>query len=460
MLKRLLLTTVALTLTLGAALAQTHLPAAVGTLPTTTPQKFDLQDNTGTWVPFGTVDPATHVFSSSILSHPNTWTGAQTIKLGSTGVFVGDSAGLLTQSTAKTAYSIYSTEVPPGWFLAGVTRSVLDQEPGTTVQGTAAFDSYVWNNTPQGANGNQANAVGLSAVGVGVAAHSATWGINTTLDDSYDNTLGHSVPAILVSYEADCTTYNAGSICNGLAAIMQGSTQANGDAFSVSSVGPVARWSDGVVINAGSVKTGGYGVIIGATANTGTTLNSNTLALGLVDTSGAGHYLTLSALANGVLQIVATNDYVNGILIQPNQTGKSAQIFAGGLGSDANIGMVIATKGSGQFNFIGSVQEMNFAFNSAVVPSDPSGMTPRYNFTGGGAETDFFNDLQGAVKSFNFYQVTVSGSAATLLASLSPVGALTLTAGVTAALPASAGTGGLAVCVDSAGVFYKKAACP
>ena len=71
MFKRFLLTTVALPLTFGAALAQTHLPAAVGTLPTTTPQEFDLQDKTGAWVRFGTIDSATHTFQTNGLPSVN-----------------------------------------------------------------------------------------------------------------------------------------------------------------------------------------------------------------------------------------------------------------------------------------------------------------------------------------------------------------------------------------------------
>ena len=64
MLKSALLASTALLLTLGVSQAQTHVPADVGTLPTTTPQEFDLQDKTGTWVPFGTVDPVAHAFSA------------------------------------------------------------------------------------------------------------------------------------------------------------------------------------------------------------------------------------------------------------------------------------------------------------------------------------------------------------------------------------------------------------
>ena len=45
-----------------AAQAQQRQPANVSTLPATSPQEFDLLDNTGTWVSFGAVDSSTHAF--------------------------------------------------------------------------------------------------------------------------------------------------------------------------------------------------------------------------------------------------------------------------------------------------------------------------------------------------------------------------------------------------------------
>ena len=66
MLKSALLASTVLLLTLGVSHAQSRIPADVGTIPTTTPQEFDLQDKTGAWVQFGTIDPATHTWSMPI----------------------------------------------------------------------------------------------------------------------------------------------------------------------------------------------------------------------------------------------------------------------------------------------------------------------------------------------------------------------------------------------------------
>ena len=60
MFKRFLLTTVALPLTFGVALAQTVGPAQMG-ITATTPQSLQVLDSSKTWVPFVTVDPATHL---------------------------------------------------------------------------------------------------------------------------------------------------------------------------------------------------------------------------------------------------------------------------------------------------------------------------------------------------------------------------------------------------------------
>ena len=98
MLKSVLLAFTALLLTLGVSQAQTHVPADVGTLPTTTPQEFDIQDKTGTWVPFGAIDPATHTWSmpitglTGILPAANGGLGAASLS----GLLVGNGASAAT----------------------------------------------------------------------------------------------------------------------------------------------------------------------------------------------------------------------------------------------------------------------------------------------------------------------------------------------------------------------------
>lgn len=97
--------------------------------------------------------------------------------------------------------------------------------------------------------------------------------------------------------------------------------------------------------------------------------------------------------------------------------------------------------------------------NSAVVPAQTSGFGVTYNFSGGAAETVFWNLATYATASFSWKQKTGSGTEVGLML-LDPSGNLTTGGGITSTLPSSAGAGGLYVCADSTGKFYRKASCP
>lgn len=95
-------------------------------------------------------------------------------------------------------------------------------------------------------------------------------------------------------------------------------------------------------------------------------------------------------------------------------------------------------------------------FNAnGTYPTAGPGLAAGWNFSGGSAEVDFWNtDTSSPAISFQWRQKT-GASSNTLLMSLGPTGGVT-----TPGLPTSAGSGGLYICVDNAGIQYKKSSCP
>lgn len=91
-----------------------------------------------------------------------------------------DEAKQVIQNSDRTARSIYSGKmVPRDYNFYGVTRSVLNLQPGSTVQHASAIDAYIFNGSPQGSAPTERNAVGLFVAGVNAVDRSATWAINT-----------------------------------------------------------------------------------------------------------------------------------------------------------------------------------------------------------------------------------------------------------------------------------------
>jgi hypothetical protein len=167
-----------------------------------------------------------------------------------------------------------------------------------------------------------------------------------------------------------------------------------------------------------------------------------------------------SAVAMGALTTTG-NASINGMAIGYNSTwgtylqGKSGAQYDFSLVNQAGNAYIMGvTPGTTTVNFLGAT---NFSgagtFNGAFQQSgsyagigsyNSSGVYPVIgnnsgyygldicrNFTNGFSEVDFFNNTVGAAGSFNFYQMT-GVSSGTLLASLAPTGALTLTAGLSA----------------------------
>lgn len=269
------------------------------------------------------------------------------VLLGGSGVYTADGNVLLAQSSSMTALQIYNSVIPASYLFYGITRSVLDQEPGTTVQGTAAYDAYIWNNVAQSTTPNQRNAVGLFTVAVNAVAGAASWGINPTCSDAHGVS---NVASICIGAEFDFTSNNNGSTIEGISLILQGTaTLSSASAVQVSIVpGASAKWVTGFSTGDGSVT--GNALVIGASAVSGTTISSQTISANFFDSASAEHALVLKAISIGTNGAFAINDNIraNGFWLQTAATGASPAIFAQGTGTDIN--MLIGAKGTGIIN--------------------------------------------------------------------------------------------------------------
>lgn len=104
-------------------------------------------------------------------------------------------------------------------------------------------------------------------------------------------------------------------------------------------VSTVSTATNGVVVTAAATGNSPTITTIGTDTNVGLTITPQ-LAASVVITggaaAGAGPALTVSGVSNGV----------NGVVITNAATGTAATLSAGGTGSDANIGLIIAPQGS------------------------------------------------------------------------------------------------------------------
>lgn len=288
------------------------------------------------------------------LSSSCTYSAPLIINVGGSGIQTVDGAGLLTQNTSKTALQIYSSIVPPGWFFYGTTRSILDLELGTAVQGGAAYDAYIYDNVPTGSAGHEANAVGFFVNGVNAVAGAKQFGINTSGGDSIDNTTLNSVASTIVGYEADFTVYNTGTIVEGISELIQGTAQpSSAAAFQVGAVsGATAQWTNGFITNNGAVLKA---MSIGALSTSGSNISGQPINLNVFDSSSAAHAVVIQAEPAGTNSAIQFSDNIraNGITMLMAATGGAPQITASG--SDANINFVISGKGSGNIAVLSNV---------------------------------------------------------------------------------------------------------
>lgn len=272
-------------------------------------------------------------------------TGLPTL-IGNSNTFTTDSARFTYQGNSTTAYNIYSPVVPPGWYFSDIIRSTLVMGNSSTVQQGAAIGAYTLNQAPRNVAGNERNAIGLYILGINSVDNSRTWGINTACGDNTTNGAATLVGRQCVGWEADFQV-NGASIVQGASFIIQGQgTPSGANGVQVShKAGDVAQWTNGFITDNGSVSNAA--AIFGAVNESGSNIPSQKVNFSIFDSASAGHYVQMQAVPFGTDSAFSFRDNLraNGVTFTNSASGASPQIFPGG--TDTNINLTLAGKGSG-----------------------------------------------------------------------------------------------------------------
>lgn len=285
-----------------------------------------------------------------------------------------DGAAVVSQNSSTTAFQIYSPMIPPGYYFYGVTRSVLNLQSGTTVQHGAAYDAFTYNNVAQGTAPSSKNAVGLFVTGVNATNNAASWGINTACADTQTNTNYPTLTGVkCIGWEADFQVNNS-SIIEGAAFIIQGpGTPAGANGVQVSAAtgaGNNARWTNAFVVDAGSASVGS---IYGA-ASSGTSVNAISIPIffSIRDSVGAGHNISIKGIPFGTDSAIQISDInrANGLILTNAASGNYPVI--GSAGTDANIHLALAGKGTGSILANSPLKVNNsIYYQVTTLPSNP-----------------------------------------------------------------------------------------
>lgn len=262
-------------------------------------------------------------------------------------VLLKDEAKQVIQNSDRTARSIYSGKmVPRDYNFYGVTRSVLNLQPGSTVQHAAAIDAYIFNGSPQGSAPTERNAVGLFVAGVNAVDRSATWAINTALNDAEINGAARLRGRKIIGWEADFEV-NGASTVQGTAMIIQGAgTPDNANAFQIGrGVGATAKWTNGYIVDDGAAN---YGLQIGANAARGANIAGMPSRFSYRNGSAARQQMELTAV-NGAFDIGST-EFADRVSVRTgnNNVGMAAA------GANTNVNLKLAPKGTGTIRLVNS----------------------------------------------------------------------------------------------------------
>ncbi|MFD1104059.1 hypothetical protein [Sphingobium olei] len=253
----------------------------------------------------------------------------------------------LVQNSDLKARSIYSGKMVPSTYkFYGVIRSVLNLQPQRPVQHAAAIDAYIFNASPQGSAPTERNAVGLFVAGVNAVDRSATWAINTALNDAEVNGSARLRGRKLIGWEADFDISGASTV-EGMAMLIQGAGQpANANAFQIGrAAGAKAKWTNGYIVNDGAAS---YGLQIGANGEAGANVPGIPNMFSYRDKGATRQQMKLSAV-NGAFDIGSTEyaDQVS-LFTGNNNVGMIAS------GGSANVNLKLSPKGAGSIRLSNS----------------------------------------------------------------------------------------------------------
>ena len=274
----------------------------------------------------------------------------------------------------------------------------------TTVNLVSGLAAYVVSDAVTAAGGFPA-AAGLFAAGVARGNGAKVWGVNTLLSNTLTGAVSAGTGKSL-NNEFDFNVSSPSTTVLGLQ--LAGSSKAQpASAYGVvlqpldtPNFGTVSRWSAFLVSTEGSTN---IFASIGAKQHLGSSIKSQDVNMQFKTSAGADGNIVLSGSEAGGLELFSANSLTRAVTI---------------------------TGGAGRF----SVEDGGgFTINSRIV------------MQGTAAAFAVGSDVNYTVQTYG------NASAATTISGAS----IKLST-----LPASAGAGGLTVCVDTSGALYKKAACP
>lgn len=317
----------------------------------------------------------------------------------STAAIVADGAGFNTKPNGTTTANQVYQMIFPGATSYDAVRGMATATLGSTTTGVTGIAGYVLDLNPVSGVSQSAEAIfGVGTTGVNGAA---LWGINTLIMDNTSYAVS-TWTGVVLKNEFDFNVTSTSTVVQGL--VLTGASLSTPASSIGIQLGPLAitpsviAWGTGVNSVDGSVVTFAS---VGMTAVTGTP-------------SGSQPIKFHSRTSGGVNQTA---------FVQMTQPGD----------------MVVA---------LGSIS------NSLFVTSS-NGTTDLAQFQGVTAAVNY-PTLQAAATN-NGVSLIASGTDSNININLTPKGTGTV---VLSSVPASAGGGGVYLCVDTSGLIYKKSSCP
>lgn len=282
---------------------------------------------------------------SNLYATPSTLVsgGTVTYSLGGTAAAITTDGGqnIVAQNSSTTARAIYS--LTNNFTYNDGIRQTLVVPPTSTATSASNFGAYLQCNVASTGQGQ--NCVNYFSLGIAAVNTASVWGINTACNDTTNNASTATSSRTCIGYEFDCTlaTNNTGSKCQGITVIINGlfGEQSGGNAFQLSALGnsPAAHWTNGFVSDDGAVVSTGFGLILGALAKSGNSVNGQLIKLNRFDSGGTEHGETLQNSATGNLAWSGTS-IVSAVFLA---TGSA---FASGAGQISFGGSTVAAGAS------------------------------------------------------------------------------------------------------------------
>jgi hypothetical protein len=181
--------------------------------------------------------------------------------------------------------------------------------------------------------------------------------------------------------------------------------------------------------------------------------------------AGGYHYLCMSPNAQGGgliaygagggAAVLPFQFYINGVPYIPGGVSNSIVVGSTAVTGGTNGGLLYDNNGA-----LGNIVSVTGVTSALAQPLNAAGGLVGYSYLGTGVGSALGQPLNSAGGLFGYSGLGTGVGAALALPATGSGGIVLQNNPTIPGLPASAGGGGLYVCVDSTGVLYKKASCP